>query len=58
MKKNGVAIAPASPALISEVKIRVNKLERDWAAAAEGRGLKNASAVLGEFRAEVAKLQK
>ncbi|MCA0212663.1 MAG: TRAP transporter substrate-binding protein [Proteobacteria bacterium] len=58
MKKNGVAIVPASPALISEVKIRVNKLERDWAAAAEGRGLKNASAVLAEFRAEAAKLQK
>jgi hypothetical protein len=36
----------------------VNKLERDWAAAAEAKGLKNASAVLGEFRAEVAKLQK
>ena len=38
MKKNGVSIAPASPALISEVKIRVNKLERDWAAAAEAKG--------------------
>ena len=57
MKKNGVTIAPASPALISEVKIRVNKLERDWAAAAEAKGLKNASAVLGEFRSEVAKLK-
>jgi hypothetical protein len=49
---------PASPALISEVKIRVNKLERDWASAAEGRGLKNAGAVLAEFRSEAAKLQK
>ena len=58
MKKNGVVTVPASPALISEVKIRVNKLERDWASAAEGRGLKNAGSVLAEFRSEAAKLQK
>ncbi|MBI3236211.1 MAG: TRAP transporter substrate-binding protein, partial [Chlamydiales bacterium] len=44
MQKNGVSIAKANPGLISEVTIRVNKLERDWAAAAEAKGLKNASA--------------
>ncbi len=58
MKKNGVSIVAATPALISEVKVRVNKLERDWAAAAEAKGLKNAGGVLSEFRSEVAKLQK
>ena len=58
MKKNGVAIAPASPALVSEVKIRINKLERDWASQAEAKGLKSASSVLSEFRSEIAKLQK
>ncbi len=58
MKKNGVTIAKATPALVSEVTIRVNKLERDWAAAAEAKGLKNAAGVLSDFRAEIAKLQK
>jgi TRAP-type C4-dicarboxylate transport system substrate-binding protein len=58
MKKNGVSIVAATPALISEVKVRVNKLERDWASAAEAKGLKNAGGVLSEFRSEVAKLQK
>ncbi len=57
MKKNGVAMVSASPALISEVKIRVSKLERDWAAAAEAKGLKNAGAVLADFRTEIAKLK-
>jgi hypothetical protein len=36
----------------------VNKLERDWAAAAKAKGLKDPSATLAEFRAEIAKLQK
>ncbi len=58
MQKNGVVITKANPALISEVTIRVNKLERDWAAASEAKGLKNASAVLADFRKEVASLQK
>lgn len=58
MKKNGVVTVKANPQLVSEVKIRINKLERDWALAAEAKGLKGASGVLAEFRAEVAALQK
>ena len=59
MRKNGVGIVKAGPALVSEVTIRINKLERDWALAAETKaGLKNAAGALAEFRAEAAKLQK
>jgi TRAP-type C4-dicarboxylate transport system substrate-binding protein len=58
MQKNGVVITKASPTLVSEVTVRISKLERDWAAAAEAKGLKNASGVLSEFRAEIASLQK
>lgn len=58
MKKNGVAIVKAGPAMVSDVTVRINKLERDWAQAAEAKGLKSPSSVLAEFRAETAKLQK
>ena len=58
MQKNGVAVIKANAAMISEVTVRINKLERDWAAAAESKGLKNASSVLSEFRSEIASLQK
>ncbi len=58
MQKNGVKVIQADGALVSAVTIRVNKLERDWAAAAAAKGLKNPSAVLSEFRTEIAKLQK
>lgn len=58
MQKNGVKVIKADSSLVSGVTIRVNKLERDWAAAANAKGLKNASSVLADFRAEIAKLQK
>lgn len=58
MQKNGVVVTKANPTFVSEVSVRTSKLERDWAAAAEAKGLKNASAVLSEFRAEIASLQK
>ncbi len=58
MQKNGVVVTKANPALISEVTVRINKLERDWASAAEAKGLKNAGSVLAEFRSEIASLQK
>ncbi len=58
MQKNGVKVIQANGALVSAVTVRVNKLERDWAAAAGTKGLKNPSSVLSEFRAEIAKLQK
>lgn len=58
MQKNGVSIVRADGGLVSAVTVRVNKLERDWAAAAAAKGLKNPGAVLSEFRSEIAKLQK
>lgn len=58
MKKNGVVATKADPAFVSEVTVLINKLERDWALEAEGKGLKNARSVLSEFRSEIAKLQK
>ena len=58
MQKNGVQVAKASVGMVSDVTVRVSKLERDWAQAASSKGLKNPSAVLSEFRSEIAKLQK
>ncbi len=58
MQKNGVQVIKADPGFVSAVTVRVSKLERDWAAASDKKGLKNPSAVLSEFRGEIAKLQK
>jgi TRAP-type C4-dicarboxylate transport system substrate-binding protein len=58
MQKNGVKVIKADGVMVSAVTVRVNKLERDWAAAASAKGLKNPAAVLSEFRAEIAKVQK
>jgi TRAP-type C4-dicarboxylate transport system substrate-binding protein len=58
MQKNGVKIVNADNGFVSGVTVRVNKLERDWAAAAKAKGLKDPSGALAEFRAEIAKLQK
>ena len=58
MQKNGVKITKADNGFISGVTVRVSKLERDWAQASAAKGLKNPSAVLSEFRSEIAKLQK
>ncbi len=58
MSKNGVVITKANPSFVSDVTVRLNKLERDWARDAGAKGLNNASGVLSEFRAEIAKLQK
>jgi TRAP-type C4-dicarboxylate transport system substrate-binding protein len=58
MVKNGVKITKADSNLISGVTVRISKLERDWAQGSSAKGLKNPSAVLSEFRSEIAKLQK
>lgn len=58
MQKNGVKVIQADNNFVSAVTVRVNKLERDWAQAAKAKGMKDPSAVLSEFRAEIAKLQK
>ena len=56
-KQTGVQRQMASDAFINEVKAKQAVLEDKWVAAAEGRGLKNARAVLAEFRAETQKLK-
>lgn len=58
MQKNGVQVITADNSLVSDVTVRVSKLERDWAQAAKAKGLKDPSGTLAQFRAEIAKLQK
>ncbi len=56
-KAQGVQRIQASEAFVNEVKAKQAGLEDKWAAAAEAKGLKNAKAVLAEFRAEIAKVK-
>lgn len=58
MQKNGVKVIKADNSFVSDVTVRVSKLERDWAQAARAKGLKDPAGTLAEFRAEIAKLQK
>jgi TRAP-type C4-dicarboxylate transport system substrate-binding protein len=58
MQKNGVKVMKASNSFVSDVTVRISKLERDWAQAAKTKGLKDPAGALSEFRAEIAKLQK
>ncbi|MEN9559083.1 MAG: hypothetical protein RLZZ502_294, partial [Pseudomonadota bacterium] len=58
MKAKGVQITAASPAFVAEIKSKTGMLEDNWFKAADAKGLKNAKAVLEEYRAEVAKLEK
>ena len=56
-KTTGVQRQMANEAFVNEVKAKQAALEDKWVAAAEGRGLKNARAVLAEFRAETQKVK-
>ena len=56
-KTTGVQRQMANEAFVNEVKAKQAQLEDKWVAAAEARGLKNARAVLAEFRAETQKLK-
>jgi TRAP-type transport system periplasmic protein len=56
-KQTGVQRQSASETFVEAVKAKQALLEDKWVAAAEGRGLKNARAVLAEFRAEIQKLK-
>ncbi|MEK7344450.1 MAG: TRAP transporter substrate-binding protein [Pseudomonadota bacterium] len=58
MQANGVAVTKADAAFVADIKAKTAPLEQAWVKAAEGKGLKNAAKVLGEFRAEIAKLEK
>lgn len=55
IKTTGIPIVNASPAFVSEMKTKMQPVEVKWIETTEGRGLKNAKAVLDEFRAEAAK---
>ncbi|QRR34616.1 TRAP transporter substrate-binding protein [Hydrogenophaga sp. YM1] len=56
-KTTGVQRQMANEAFVNDVKAKQAQLEDKWVAAAEARGLKNARAVLAEFRAETQKLK-
>src|SRR5574343_1098360 len=58
MQANGVKVTQADAKFVKDVKAKTDPLEKTWATAAEGKGLKNAAKVLAEFRAEIAKLEK
>jgi len=56
-KEQGVARVSASDAFVNEIRSKQSLIEDKWASAADAKGLKNAKAILAEFRAEVAKLK-
>ena len=58
MQVNGVQVTQADAKFVKDVKAKTQALEQTWATAAEAKGLKNASKVLAEFRAEIAELEK
>ena len=53
----GVASVQADAKFVADFKAKAGPIEAEWIKEAEARGLKNAAAVLAEFRAEIAKLQ-
>lgn len=53
----GVASVQADAKFVADFKAKTASIESDWIKEAEAKGLKNAAAVLKEFRAEIAKLQ-
>ncbi|HSW20766.1 MAG TPA: TRAP transporter substrate-binding protein [Ramlibacter sp.] len=55
LKTNHVPVVNASDAFVADMKDKLRPVEAKWADAAEAKGLKNAKAVLEEFRAEAAK---
>jgi len=57
MQASGVQFSKADPAFVKAVAGKTAPLEDTWAKAAEGKGLKDAKKVLGDYRAEVKKLQ-
>ncbi len=58
MQANNVLITKADAKFVADVKAKTAPLEIKWITDAEAKGLKNAKAVLAEFRAEIAKAEK
>lgn len=57
MQAAGVQFTKADPAFVKAVAAKTAPLEDAWAKAAEAKGLKDPKKVLGEYRAEIKKLQ-
>jgi TRAP-type C4-dicarboxylate transport system substrate-binding protein len=57
MQANGVTFTKADPAFVKAVADKTAPLEDAWAKAAEAKGLKDPKKVLGDYRAEIKKLQ-
>jgi TRAP-type transport system periplasmic protein len=57
MQAAGVQFSKADAAFVKAVADKTAPLEDAWAKAAEAKGLKDAKKVLGEYRAEIKKLQ-
>ena len=57
MQANGVQFTKADATFVKAVAEKTAPLEAKWIADAEKKGLKDAKKVLGEFRAEIKKLQ-
>lgn len=53
----GIVTTQADPKFVADFKAKTTSVEAEWIKEAEAKGLKNAGAVLKEFRAEIAKLQ-
>ena len=56
-KQTSVQRQVANESFINEIKAKQAVLEDKWVAAAEARGLKNARAMLDEFRADTTKVK-
>jgi TRAP-type C4-dicarboxylate transport system substrate-binding protein len=53
----GVQVTEADATFLKNFKAKTDPIEAEWVKEAQAKGLKNAAAVLKEFRAEIAKLQ-
>lgn len=56
-KAAGIESITADARFVADYKARTAPLEADWVKKAEEKGLRNAAAVLAEFRAEIAKVK-
>ncbi len=56
-REAGVQSITADAKFVADFKAKTASIEADWIKEAEAKGLKNAAAVLAEFRAEIAKVK-
>ena len=54
-QSSGIKVNAASAAMVQDVATRIKALEKNWADGARTKGVANAEAVIGEFRAEAKK---